>query len=119
MLGGALILTVTQDFTQALAGELLIALGMGVGNAAVFKMVPKYVPEAVGGAAGLVGGLGATGGFIIPLFLGAFVGALGTSGYSGGFFAYVVLAVIAIGVSLYFWRLDRRVVPATLQAKRA
>lgn len=108
---GALILTMTRDFTQALAGELLISLGMGVGNAAVFKMVPKYVPKAVGGAAGLVGGLGAAGGFVIPLFLGAVVDALGTGGYAGGFFAYVVLAVIAVGVSLYFWRLDKRVSP--------
>ncbi len=76
---GALILTFVADFYQALAGELLIAIGMGVGNAAVFKMVPKYVPEAVGGAAGLVGGLGALGGFIIPPFLGAVVDALGTT----------------------------------------
>ena len=51
---GALILTFVVDFYQALGGELLIALGMGIGNAAVFKMVPKYVPEAVGGAAGIV-----------------------------------------------------------------
>ena len=78
-----------RSFYQDLAGELLIALGMGVGNAAVFKMVPKYVPEAVGGAAGLVGGLGALGGFVIPPFLGAVVDALGTAGYAGGFFAYV------------------------------
>jgi len=85
----------------------LIALGMGVGNAAVFKMVPKYVPQAVGGAAGIVGGLGALGGFIIPPFLGAVVDALGTQGYAGGFFAYVVLAVMAIGVAAYFWHLDR------------
>jgi nitrate/nitrite transporter NarK len=88
-------LTFVQDFSLALGGELLIALGMGVGNAAVFKMVPKYVPQAVGGAAGLVGGLGALGGFIIPPFLGAVVDALGTQGYAGGFFAYVVLAVMA------------------------
>ena len=86
---------------------MLIALGMGVGNAAVFKMVPKYVPRAVGGAAGLVGGLGALGGFIIPPFLGAVVDALGTNGYAGGFFAYVVMAAMAIGVSGHFWYLDR------------
>ena len=79
---------------------------MGTGNAAVFKMVPKYAPEAVGGASGLVGGLGALGGFIIPLFLGATVDALGSAGYAGGFFAYVVLAMGAIGVSLNFWRLE-------------
>lgn len=107
VLGGALILTFMQDFYQDLGGELLIAVGMGVGNAAVFKMVPKYVPEAVGGAAGLVGGLGATGGFVIPPFLGAVVDALGGQGYAGGFFAYVVLAIVAIVVSGYFWHLDR------------
>jgi MFS transporter, NNP family, nitrate/nitrite transporter len=104
---GALLLTFVDQFSLALAGELLIALGMGVGNAAVFKMVPKYVPEAVGGAAGLVGGLGALGGFIIPPFLGAVVDAMGRQGYAGGFFAYVLLAVMAIGVSIYFWHLDR------------
>jgi MFS transporter, NNP family, nitrate/nitrite transporter len=107
VLGGALILTFVEGFYQDLGGELLIALGMGVGNAAVFKMVPKYVPEAVGGAAGLVGGLGALGGFVIPPFLGAVVDAMGTQGYAGGFFAYVLLAVMAIGVSVYFWHLDR------------
>lgn len=103
---GALLLTYTTNFQSALAGELLIALGMGVGNAAVFKMVPQFVPEAVGGAAGLVGGLGALGGFLIPPFLGAVVDALGTSGYAGGFFAYIVLAIMAVAVSVYFWRLD-------------
>ncbi|MDE2184611.1 MAG: MFS transporter [Alphaproteobacteria bacterium] len=108
VLCGALILTFVQDFYQALGGELLIALGMGVGNAAVFKMVPKYVPNAVGGAAGLVGGLGAAGGFILPPFLGAVVDALGGQGYTGGFFAYVLLAIVAIGVSVYFWVLDRK-----------
>ena len=102
----ALVLTFVQDFTADLAAELLVAVGMGTGNAAVFKLVPKYVPAAVGGASGLVGGLGALGGFIIPLFLGATVDALGSGGYAGGFFAYVVLAIGAIGVSLNFWRLD-------------
>jgi MFS transporter, NNP family, nitrate/nitrite transporter len=123
VLAGALILTFVQDFSTALCGELLIAVGMGVGNAAVFKMVPKFVPEAVGGAAGIVGGLGALGGFIIPPFLGAVVDALGTQGYAGGFFAYVILAVMAIGVSTYFWYLDRHaksgaaLKPVILQAR--
>lgn len=105
---GALMLTFVESFYQAVAGELLIALGMGIANAAVFRMVPKYVPKAVGGAAGLVGGLGATGGFVIPLFLGAVVDVLGAKGYAGGFFAYVVLAAMAIGVSAHFWYLDIR-----------
>jgi MFS transporter, NNP family, nitrate/nitrite transporter len=108
VLGGALILSFVSGFYSALGGELLIAVGMGIGNAAVFKMVPKFIPNAVGGAAGLVGGLGATGGFILPPFLGAVVDALGGQGYAGGFFAYVILAVMAIGISIYFCVLDAR-----------
>ena len=83
---------------------------MGLGNAAVFKMVPKYVPHAVGGASGLVGGLGALGGFVIPPMLGLFAGALGDAGYSGGFFVYVVLAAAAILVSIGFIRTRNHVV---------
>jgi MFS transporter, NNP family, nitrate/nitrite transporter len=118
VLAGALILSFVGSFYPALAGELLIALGMGIGNAAVFKMVPKYVPKAVGGAAGLVGGLGALGGFLIPPFLGAVVDAMGINGYAGGFFAYVVLGIMAIVVSAYFWHLDLRA-PAKTAVKSA
>ncbi len=107
VLVGALLLTFSVSFYGSLAGELAIALGMGIGNAAVFKMVPKYVPEAVGGASGFVGGFGATGGFIIPPFLGAVVDALGLHGYAGGFFAYVILALVAIGISWGFIRADK------------
>lgn len=109
---GASVLTFITDFYIDVLAELIIALGMGTANAAVFKMVPKYVPEAVGGAAGLVGGLGALGGFIIPIFLGATVDALGVQGYAGGFFSYVVLAIMAIGISVYFNRLDVRAQPS-------
>jgi MFS transporter, NNP family, nitrate/nitrite transporter len=106
---GAGLLTAVTDFSINLAGELAIAVGMGLGNAAVFKMVPKYVPHAVGGASGLVGGLGALGGFVIPPMLGLFAGALGDRGYAGGFFVYVVLAVAAILVSIGFVRTRRAV----------
>jgi NNP family nitrate/nitrite transporter-like MFS transporter len=109
---GAALLTALTAFGINVAGELLIGLGMGLGNAAVFKMVPKYVPHAVGGASGLVGGLGALGGFVIPPTLGLFAGALGDSGYSGGFFVYVVLAVAAIMVSIGFIRTRNHVVTA-------
>jgi len=109
LIGAALLCSFTA-FNINLTGELLIGLGMGLGNAAVFKMVPKYVPHAVGGASGLVGGLGALGGFVIPPVLGLFAGALGDTGYSGGFFAYVVMAIAAIMVSVGFFRTRNRVV---------
>jgi NNP family nitrate/nitrite transporter-like MFS transporter len=76
-----------------IAGLLIMALGMGVGNAAVFKLVPHYVPKAVGGAAGWIGGLGAFGGFVIPLSLGA---VLDSAGYAQGFWIFAGLFILAL-----------------------
>jgi len=96
MLLGALIMTFTHSFGLAVLGELLLAIGMGVGNAAVFKLVPQEVPEAVGGAAGWVGGLGAFGGFAIPPVMGLFVSVMGQpAGYARGFIVFVGLALLS------------------------
>lgn len=106
---GSLLLTFSTVFALDLAGELVLAVGMGFANAGVFKLVPKYVPSAVGGASGWVGGLGALGGFILPPILGLFVGALGVRGYAGGFMAYVVLSAAAIALAIGFMVHDRQV----------
>ena len=106
VLAGALLLTLVTQFALNLLGELVIALGMGIGNAAVFKMVPKYVPHAVGGASGWVGGLGALGGFVIPPILGAFVDVLGPVGYARGFFVYAVLGLAATALAVAFVRAE-------------
>ena len=50
---------------------VLIVLGcaMGIGKAAVYKHIPEYFPRDVGAVGGLVGMLGALGGFfLLPLF---------------------------------------------------
>jgi NNP family nitrate/nitrite transporter-like MFS transporter len=99
ILVGAVILISSRSFLPALAGEIFIGAGMGVANAAVFKLVAKYVPEAVGGASGWVGGLGAFGGFVVPPILGVFVDVYGKEGYATGFVVYVALALISILIS--------------------
>jgi MFS transporter, NNP family, nitrate/nitrite transporter len=93
---GALVMTMTNEFELALPGIILMAIGMGVANAAVFKIVPQAVPEAVGGAAGWVGGLGAFGGFAIPPMMAFAVGDLGPRGYSIGFVVFVYLTISAL-----------------------
>ena len=100
ILAGALVMVSTSSFWVDVVGEVILAAGMGLGNASVFKLVARYVPEAVGGASGWVGGLGAFGGFVIPPVLGYFVDSFGNAGYSFGFVTYGVLAVLALLVTV-------------------
>jgi NNP family nitrate/nitrite transporter-like MFS transporter len=93
---GALVMTTTHQFELAVPGTLLLAVGMGICNAAVFKIVPQAVPQAVGGAAGWVGGLGAFGGFVIPPAMAFAVRDLGQSGYPIGFVVFVFLALFSL-----------------------
>lgn len=44
----------------------VLGVSMGVGKAAVYKHIPEYFPSDVGAVGGLVGTLGALGGFILP-----------------------------------------------------
>jgi len=96
MLMGTLVMIGARDYQLAIPGEILLAFGMGICNAAVFKMVPQAVPKAVGGAAGWVGGLGAFGGFAIPPMLAFAVRDLGKNGYSIGFVVYLFLALFSL-----------------------
>lgn len=51
-------------FTAAL---FVLGVGMGVGKASVYKMIPDHFPREVGAVGGLVGLLGALGGVLLPL----------------------------------------------------
>ncbi len=101
---GLIVLAVNHNFFLSLTGEVLMGAGMGIANGAVFKLVPKYVPHATGGAAGWVGGLGAFGGFVVPPILGLFVQNYGVVGYSKGFIVYMILTSVAIIISFLLWK---------------
>lgn len=96
MLMGAMMMTLSHQYQLAIPGMILMAFGMGKCNAAVFKLVPQLIPQAVGGANGWVGGLGALGGFLIPLALGYAVTDLGLDGYPVGFVVFIFLALFAL-----------------------
>ena len=73
----------------------VVGCGMGVGKASVYKYVPDYFPRDVGAVGGLVGMLGALGGFVLPP---AF-GALGRWADSPqvAFVALLVLTAVSLG----------------------
>jgi MFS family permease len=53
-------------------GALGCAALLGLGNGAVFKLVPQYFPNQTGTVTGLVGAMGGLGGFFPPLLLAFF-----------------------------------------------
>jgi MFS transporter, NNP family, nitrate/nitrite transporter len=53
-------------------GALGCAALLGIGNGAVFKLVPEIFPDKVGTVTGLVGAIGGLGGFVPPLLLSFF-----------------------------------------------
>lgn len=104
LLVGSFMVTISSAIIGAVAGVILMGIGMGVGNAAVFKLVPKAAPDAIGGVAGWVGGLGAFGGFIIPLALALFLteGVDQDHGYGTGFALFMILALLSMAATRIF-----------------
>lgn len=98
MLLGTVCMIIANSLPLAIIGILLLAIGMGVTNAAVFKILPKEVPQAIGGASGWVGGLGAFGGFVIPPIMASFIDRTGgnLSGFSKGFLVFSALTIISL-----------------------
>jgi len=98
VLVASIVLSFTQSVTIGFLSVLLLAVGMGINNGAVFKLVPDYVPKAIGGASGWIGGLGAFGGFAIPPIMGAVASSYGKAGYALGFIVFIILALLSIGI---------------------
>jgi NNP family nitrate/nitrite transporter-like MFS transporter len=96
LLSGTLVMLNADRYEMAVPGEILMAFGMGVCNAAIFKIVPQAVPQAVGGVSGWVGGLGAFGGFVLPPVLAFAVRDLGKQGYAIGFIVFVFLTLVSL-----------------------
>lgn len=84
-------------------GALGMAAAIGLGNGAVFKLVPEYFPDSVGSVTGLVGAAGGLGGFFPPLVVGLLKETTGY--YAWGF---VLLAVFALACMVLVVRSRRQ-----------
>jgi NNP family nitrate/nitrite transporter-like MFS transporter len=76
------------------AGALGMAAAIGLGNGAVFKLVPQYFPKTVGSVTGLVGAAGGLGGFFPPLLLGLVRRETGS--FAAGFALLAAFAVVCL-----------------------
>ncbi len=103
---GLFVVGYSDRLPLSLMGTLAVAIGMGLQNAIIFKLLPIYVPNAIGGASGWIGGVGALGGFILPPVMGIATGIIGGhDAYARGFLPLAVLALLALPAvaSLDFW----------------
>lgn len=88
-------------------GALGCAALLGLGNGAVFKLVPQYFPNQTGTVTGLVGAMGGLGGFFPPLLLAFFRGGA-PSGPGAIWPGFLLLAATAL---LLWWANHRVFVP--------
>jgi len=105
--GGALVLMLVFAMIAVMSlgltssGMLLFTLGalgtaaaLGLGNGAVFKLVPEYFPCETGTVTGLVGAAGGLGGFFPALVLGLIRSQTGS--YTFGFFLLSAFALLCL-----------------------
>jgi MFS transporter, NNP family, nitrate/nitrite transporter len=90
-------------------GCLTMAVALGLGTGAVFKLVPEWFPDRVGAVTGVVGASGGLGGFFPPLVMGIVKSA--TGGYALGF-ALMALVAVACLVVLGALRVPQPPAPA-------
>lgn len=93
---GSILMAVIPNLIFQILGLLLIAIGMGVNSAAVFKMIPQYSPNLVAGTSALVGGLGALGGFVLPPIMSWLDGGHDINKYPHVFWIFFVLAIVSL-----------------------
>jgi NNP family nitrate/nitrite transporter-like MFS transporter len=77
---------------------LSMAAFLGMGNGAVFKLVPHQFPQSTGSVTGIVGAAGGLGGFFPPLVLGLVKDATGT--FTMAFVFLVAFAWMSAGLAL-------------------
>ena len=78
-------------------GALGSAAALGLGNGAVFKLVPQFFPKETGTVTGLVGAFGGLGGFFPPLELGIVKDATGS--YTIGFVLLSLFALMCLAIN--------------------
>ncbi len=105
---GAIGMGFSQSIVLSIICTFIIAFAMGINNTAVFKMLPVYIPKAVGGASGWIGGIGAFGGFAFPPLMGAVADSYGKMGYAWGFLLFLILAVIGLAILWLFTRSSKQ-----------
>ena len=115
---GAVVLGVSLLPSLPLMTLLLFATmsGLGMGNGAVFQLVPQRFRDEIGVVTGLVGAAGGFGGFLLPSLIGLLKDATGS--YGTGFFVFGLAGFTCMGLLLYVQGAWRTWASADLESAR-
>jgi NNP family nitrate/nitrite transporter-like MFS transporter len=93
----AAVLAFTTALIPLTVACLSASLCLGLGNGAVFKLVPQWFPGRTGAVTGIVGAAGGLGGFFPPLVLG--VVRQSTGAYTIGFVLLGLTALLCLALN--------------------
>ena len=120
LLGGIAVMYLAASRLPALTPMVIILVAamvcLGLGNGAVFQLVPQRFRRQIGIATGVVGAVGGLGGFMLPTMLGQFkqrTGSFGAGFVVLGTVAFLTLALLrALMAMNEGWRTSWRIAPA-------
>lgn len=101
---------------------IVVVAFLGMGNGAVFQLVPQHFQNEIGVATGIVGAFGGVGGFLLPIVMSSAKQLSGS--YAVGLLVLAILAFIALTVLRLLvafragWRFSSREVSAPLSATK-
>ncbi|XJZ28749.1 MFS transporter [Bacillota bacterium Lsc_1132] len=107
-IGVALSMFGVSQFPTLTIVTILLFIGMlslGMGNGAVFQLVPQRFRREIGMVTGIVGAAGGVGGFFVPNILGTLKQMTGT--YATGFLVFAgigLAALIILAIAQISWR---------------
>lgn len=95
--GGAMLTIGSENIIVMTFASLLLAAAAGIGNGAVFKLVPSLFPSSTGTVTGIVGAAGGLGGFFPPIILGVVKDMTGA--YAIGFLLLAAMSICCLVVN--------------------
>lgn len=115
----AILLAFSPKMGLYTAGCLTIAVCAGIGNGAIFKLVPMYFSKQAGIVNGIVSAMGGLGGFFPPLILTTLYSMTGH--YAIGFMALSQIALVSFVIVVWMFYQERiqisnKIVEASVEA---
>lgn len=110
-----LVLSFSPSILMYTVGCLLVAACAGIGNGAVFKLVPMYFSRQAGIVNGIVSAMGGLGGFFPPLILTLLFNLTGH--YAIGFMALSQFALVSLVLVMWMFYQEKLQLAATIMEK--